>query len=178
MSGEKNDLFTSLSSFLKLCQLSSLCPHIVWTQLYLEAPQRAVSVETWENWGKYLVLPLLCQLLSKCEEKSCTLHDMHWLLWLSLDSHLLCGWKKLFLPTLCYCTQMTFLQLLELYSWCWRKHGHIVTAMRRRKQRNPSQALQNGLAGEDNPASTQGQGSLYSILASPQILKLIFPHAM
>lgn len=61
MSGEKNDLFTSLSSFLKMCQLSSVCSHAGSLQLWWGDALWPLSTETE---GKMSETPLFFDLPS------------------------------------------------------------------------------------------------------------------
>lgn len=106
MSGEKNDLFTSLSSFLKLCQLSLLCSHTASLQLCwgdaLWPPRTQTEGKLRENpfsWSSF-------DSCRPCSRSSCKSpvtatcgFCLHWLLEPGLDRHLIHGWEMLFLPT-------------------------------------------------------------------------------
>lgn len=105
MSGEKNDLFTSLSSFLKLCQPSSLW--LPYSQPAALLGRCTTATEHTE--GKMGENPFSWSSFNSCypcSRRSCKSPAtatcgscLHSLLEPGLDHYLLHGWERLFLHT-------------------------------------------------------------------------------
>lgn len=154
MSGEKNDLFTSLSSFLKMSQLSSVCSHAGSLQLWWGDALWPLSTQTE---GKMSENPFFwssfnsCRPCSRrrCKSPAAVTCDscLHWLLEPGLDWSSLASWLRDVAPShkpcpcaspprwlLQFCSSDILLEPL-LSGRCQSKDGQVVSCKEEEKAR-------------------------------------------